>query len=396
MVSIHAPARGATPHQRFHPVKPLCFNPRARAGRDQDEQLYNSTGLQFQSTRPRGARPGRVFAEPGGRWFQSTRPRGARRPVGDGALVDAGFQSTRPRGARHRHGEERLILRGFQSTRPRGARRRPPVQRQRFPRVSIHAPARGATSFAADMLGAAMEVSIHAPARGATLFPGLAQNGVEVSIHAPARGATTTAGTISLYIEGFNPRARAGRDPPRSHQRPAWCGFNPRARAGRDPGAIAASTAAHKFQSTRPRGARQEHIRQATVLLLFQSTRPRGARPGVVQVMMSTCEVSIHAPARGATKGCADRRPATARFNPRARAGRDFGESPVITAAWLFQSTRPRGARPESSSVQEIAVMFQSTRPRGARLNMGPLTTMGSRVSIHAPARGATGRCSPV
>ena len=57
--------------------------------------------------------------------FQSTRPRGARRDT-NVAFPAAGwkFQSTRPRGARRRH------------DRPR-ARRDP---------VSIHAPARGATT----------------------------------------------------------------------------------------------------------------------------------------------------------------------------------------------------------------------------------------------------------
>ena len=35
--------------------------------------------------------------------------------------------------------------------------------------------------------------------------------------------------------------------------------------------------------------------------------------------------------------------------------------------------------------------MFQSTRPRGARLGMRPWRWTLGAVSIHAPARGATG-----
>jgi len=60
-------------------------------------------------------------------------------------------------------------------------------------RVSIHAPARGATSDHAD-IGAERDVSIHAPARGATFSQLTQVDRQYVSIHAPARGATSLAG----------------------------------------------------------------------------------------------------------------------------------------------------------------------------------------------------------
>jgi len=54
LVSIHAPAGGATPTGR-HPLQYWGFNPRARGGRD--IYVVMITNLQrFQSTRPRGAR----------------------------------------------------------------------------------------------------------------------------------------------------------------------------------------------------------------------------------------------------------------------------------------------------------------------------------------------------
>ena len=78
MVSIHAPAWGATCRfilgaqmiRRFNPrarvgrdqellsyrPKPHCFNPRARVGRDPSTVLTVSIIGLFQSTRPRGAR----------------------------------------------------------------------------------------------------------------------------------------------------------------------------------------------------------------------------------------------------------------------------------------------------------------------------------------------------
>ncbi|GAK53093.1 hypothetical protein U14_04352 [Candidatus Moduliflexus flocculans] len=125
-----------------------------------------------------------------------------------------------------------------------------------------------------------------------------------VSIHAPARGATNGAG-VSWHVE--------------------QC-FNPRAREGRDIG----------------------NSRSKLQIRLFQSTRPRGARHYFFDVYYISIIVSIHAPARGAT--CRER----------------------------LQSSGMR--------------TFQSTRPRGARLASCSSADSRTHVSIHAPARGATWR----
>ena len=53
-VSIHAPARGATRCSRSR-LRPPCFNSRAREGRDR-RHLDDIAAVQFQFTRPRGAR----------------------------------------------------------------------------------------------------------------------------------------------------------------------------------------------------------------------------------------------------------------------------------------------------------------------------------------------------
>ena len=55
-----------------------------------------------------------------------------------------------------------------------------------------------------------------------------------VSIHAPARGATTIPQKICVALRCFNPRAREGRDFSRRNVRQSLRGFNPRAREGRD------------------------------------------------------------------------------------------------------------------------------------------------------------------
>ena len=122
------------------------------------------------------------------------------------------FQSTLPR-------RERLLGRPipirsslFQSTLPR--RERPDLHfflRHNF-RISIHAPAKGATYAVCAMLGNMWAISIHAPAKGATIsiifpavidinfnprsregsdsVPGSARMSIAISIHAPAKGAT--------------------------------------------------------------------------------------------------------------------------------------------------------------------------------------------------------------
>src|SRR5690606_33961225 len=119
-----------------------------------------------------------------------------------------------------------------------------------------------------------------------------------------------------------------------------------RARAGRDSFQKFSSMPIAQFQPTRPRGARLAFA--ATFLLTGKSFNPR---------------------ARAGRDNRQDKTPKEALcFNPRARAGRDgWGGCFDVPSSW-----------------------FQPTRPRGARLICIRLTPFPSRVSTHAPARGAT------
>ena len=78
-------------------------------------------------------------------------------------------------------------------------------------------------------------------------------------------------------------------------------GFNPRARTGRDKKAKIAHDEEAVFQSTRPHGARHQAKGCRTFGGVFQSTRPHGARLHSKVETVGFIEVSIHAPARGAT-----------------------------------------------------------------------------------------------
>ena len=165
------------------------------------------------------------------------------------------FQSTLPRRERPRlYRNQRLVI-VFQSTLPRRERRGRDGGLRGRAGISIHAPAKGATS--ASILGGdtmqnfnprsregsdrmeddrfpdTVEISIHAPAKGATVRPAGVCRRRDISIHAPAKGATR---------------------PPR---RPAnlW-----------------------RFQSTLPRRERHKSVAALQDYAKFQSTLPRRER----------------------------------------------------------------------------------------------------------------------
>ena len=200
-------------------------------------------------------------------------------------------------------------------------------------------------------LGCAGRVSIHAPARGATGrrggYPHRGRTGGfnprpraggdridqrnnrrlrQVSIHAPARGAT---GSISAIIVAFG---KFQSTPPRGGRLLALPGaagtycFNPRPRAGGDSTRSSDFAAARPSFNPRPRAGGDLQGLSGTLVigLLFQSTPPRGGRRVFRRVLpRAEAEVSIHAPARGATTIKAD----------------------SIDPPTKFQSTPPRGGR---------------------------------------------------
>ena len=161
-------------------------------------------------------------------------------------------------------------------------------------------------------------------------FPAL---GLSVSIHAPAWGATRTS-TTSKSMRPFQS----------THPHGVRHGWN-------------VETVKHiLFQSTHPHGVRHNLTVCKTAHPLFQSTHPHGVRqrtPGGFYTLFCFnprtrmgCDcrgrlerpkghVSIHAPARGATK-----------------LGRRS------TVCWRFQSTHPHGVRPRTGFGRRIGKRF--------------------------------------
>ena len=183
-----------------------------------------------------------------------------------------------------------------------------------------------------------------------------------VSIHAPRAGGDTSSGLSAPACDiCFNPR------PPRGGRLHCGC----------------IRHAESVFQSTPPRGGRRCSGCRSLQRSKFQSTPPRGGRPSawmptvadgfnprpraggdMSPTAVSQVCVSIHAPARGATTQ-RGRWHEQRCFNPRPRAGGDKS-----VAGTLY---RP---------------CFNPRPPRGGRLVETRWRIV--RVSIHAPARGAT------
>ncbi len=210
LVSIHAPAQGATPRPIRRWSRIPSFDPRPRAGGNTAPAAISAA----------------VMA------FRSTPPRRGQRPASDSASRGACFDPRPRAGGNRRRNPHRRALRG-------------------------------------------------------------------VSIHAPAQGATPARRTGGVRRRSFDPRPRAG--------------------GNTAPAAISAAVTA--FRSTPPRRGQRAASAGKIAAKAFRSTPPRRGQPQFDVRRKTQCQVSIHAPAQGATRagGCA--RPGQNSFDPRPRAG---------------------------------------------------------------------------
>ena len=127
--------------------------------------------------------------QPQGRYFNPRSRKGsdAAHFEGDEYTEDISIHAP-ARGATSLHSAQLRDI-PFQSTLPQGERPWELTMSHPLDPISIHAPARGAT-MDAYMTRYPIFISIHAPARGATLRNYLDDISQIISIHAPARGAT--------------------------------------------------------------------------------------------------------------------------------------------------------------------------------------------------------------
>ena len=369
IVSIHAPAWGATRSRGAVSITAISFNPRTRVGCDAVSPSCPRTTGKFQSTHPRGVRQISVSAPLKPATFQSTHPRGVRR-----------FRRWR-----WGHGHH----------------------------VSIHAPAWGATP----------------PSR-----PTITRSARFQSTH--PRGVRPATRAVSTSIRAsFNPRTRVGCDhPARAHPRDHGR-FNPRTRVGcdartgegdqwrvvfqsthprgvRQGGAFRPAAADRvsihapawgatcmprvccvswaMFQSTHPRGVRRPSPPSRMALFGFQSTHPRGVRRAQDSDPAVEQQVSIHAPAWGATRCWRATFAGRGCFNPRTRVGCDIPLFDRFEKVFKFQSTHPRGVRLHCIDSPEDLFGVSIHAPAWGATLLRRRQHEDRVVSIHAPAWGAT------
>ena len=209
-VSIHAPARGATPIGVSHDAVERCFNPRPRAGGDSCSSSRMGCPDQCFNPRPRGGRPTRAAGDRASAMVSIHAPaRGATLAVADLRLTNEQFQSTPPRGGDHCRRSDAMRSLSF-NPRPRGGRRQRSAQPGQHNTVSIHAPARGAT------LPACVDRRLRrfqsTPPRGGRRWTCQCRlRSAVVSIHAPAGGDHADR-RDAIMASCFNPRPRAGGD----------------------------------------------------------------------------------------------------------------------------------------------------------------------------------------
>ena len=144
--------------------------------------------------------------------------------------------------------------------------------------------------------------------------------------------------------------------------------FNPRPRVGGDAAGRCRSSMAPDVSIHAPAwGATDSPHDRGTVGGGFQSTPPRGGRRPRDRRYPRCDAVSIHAPAWGATIAAIDQSTCHDGFNPRPRVGGDLTSTATITRPAWFQSTPPRGGRRARSTRCRGRSQFQSTPPRGGR-----------------------------
>ncbi len=168
-------------------------------------------------------------------------------------------------------------------------------------------------------------VSIHAPAWGATLLcEDVPVDGI-VSIHAPAWGATND------YEKGFAPYRV-------SIHAPAW-GATP---------SPPKDAVCPVFQSTRPHGARLDPICVMLAMRSFQSTRPHGARQRSRWASLLSGRFNPRA-RMGRDMTPQQHADPMMSFNPRARMGRDSRQRSISTPQPIVSIHAPAwGATPRA------------------------------------------------
>ena len=194
--------------------------------------------------------------------------------------------------------------------------------------------------------------------------------------------------------DSFNPRSRTGSDLPRYYRPGHRRSFNPRSRTGSDAHPAALHAKHWCFNPRSRTGSDRYGPTDDTTCRVSIHAPARGATTGSGNLFLDFL-VSIHAPARGATLDGNGFPHAHTGFNPRSRTGSDKGRGRMGGIERLFQSTLPHGERPPNPPNNSFNLTVSIHAPaRGATAGRC-FYPPPEAVSIHAPARGATCRWPP-
>ena len=189
-----------------------------------------------------------------------------------------------------------------------------------------------------------------------------------VSIHAPAKEATSARRYLPGRPDlGFNPRPREGGDRRLALGFSAEPSFNPRPREGGDQGAGGRGLWRYCFNPRPREGGDCMQVPYRSADFLFQSTPPRRRRQLVKRPDLLITDVSIHAPAKEATRQHRQDRVPRMCFNPRPREGGDTHLHYKLSQSRCFNPRPREGGDPHYFG-----------------------NGCSFRVSIHAPAKEAT------
>ena len=258
--------------------------------------------------------------------------------------------------------------------------------------ISIHAPAKGATLRQGDKLGhphfnprsregsdlrgyvstTLNVISIHAPAKGATLLHIHYNKSCVISIHAPAKGATGAASSIP-FAGGISIHAPA---------------------KGATLLMLFMRLILTVFQSTLPRRERRCNISLHNIIKRFQSTLPRRERPPHSIVFTHRANFNPRSREGSDANICLGDNYGILHFNPRSREGSDAESGGQGSPGTHFN---PRSREGSDRQVYTFPLLYHNFNPRSREGSDSCVarTTSRPRISIHAPAKGATLRTYP-
>ena len=213
--------------------------------------------------------------------------------------------------------------------------------------ISIHAPAKGATSLHQSCILYLLTISIHAPAKGATQSVANSLGQIIFQSTLPRRERPARLTVILPAVRHFNPRSREGSDQPAFR-------FKPFSRS---------------FQSTLPRRERPASRSHPGMFAVFQSTLPRRERHCCYWLISGLYH-----------------------FNPRSREGSDLIQPPAPEVTRAISIHAPaKGATLQVFQFTAERCISIHAPAKGATL-CGDILRLLVGISIHAPAKGATRR----